>query len=342
MSRNGSGVYSLPAGNPVVTGTTISSTWANNTLTNIASALTDSLAADGQTTATGNLKMGANRITGLADGVASTDAATVSQVTASTAGLGTMSTQNANNVTVTGGTINGTTVGATTAATGRFTTLNATGVATFAADSLFTSTGAVKVPVGTTAQQPTPVVGMVRYNSTLNQYEGYVNSAWVGLGGSAAGSNTQVQYNNSGVLAGSSALTFNGTTLATTTLQSTNLSDGTNSTLTADAIRGSAKAWINWNGVPTTSIRASYNISSLTRTAQGTYTIAFTNALTDANYAFAGMSIYNSATRLQVVSQDYRTANTASNCYVVTGYAGGDTSAGFLNDVETACIAFYR
>jgi hypothetical protein len=80
MSRNGSGTYTLPAGNPVVTGTTISSTWANSTLTNIASALTDSLAADGQTTATGNLKMGNNRITGLADGIASTDAATVNQI----------------------------------------------------------------------------------------------------------------------------------------------------------------------------------------------------------------------------------------------------------------------
>jgi len=76
MSRNGSGIYSLPAGNPVVTNTTISSTWANTTLTNIASALTDSLAADGQTTATGNLKMGNNRITGLAEGIATTDAVT--------------------------------------------------------------------------------------------------------------------------------------------------------------------------------------------------------------------------------------------------------------------------
>lgn len=83
MSRNGSGTYTLPAGNPVVTGTTISSTWANTTLTNIASALTDSLAADGQTTATGNLKMGNNRITGMADGIASTDAATVGQVPSS-------------------------------------------------------------------------------------------------------------------------------------------------------------------------------------------------------------------------------------------------------------------
>jgi len=76
MSRNGSGTYTLPAGNPVVTGTTIASTWANNTLTDIASALTDSLAADGQTTATGNLQMGNNRITGLATPTVSTDAVT--------------------------------------------------------------------------------------------------------------------------------------------------------------------------------------------------------------------------------------------------------------------------
>ena len=62
MSRNGSGTYSLPAGNPVVTGTTISSTWANNTLSDIATALTGSLASDGQTTATGNLNMGSNEI----------------------------------------------------------------------------------------------------------------------------------------------------------------------------------------------------------------------------------------------------------------------------------------
>jgi hypothetical protein len=62
MSRNGSGTYSLPAGNPVVTGTTISSTWANNTLTDMATAITGSIAADGQTPITGNLAMGGNNI----------------------------------------------------------------------------------------------------------------------------------------------------------------------------------------------------------------------------------------------------------------------------------------
>lgn len=62
MSRNGSGTYNLPAGNPVVTGTTITSTWANNTLTDIATALSGSIAADGQTPVTGAIQMGGNDI----------------------------------------------------------------------------------------------------------------------------------------------------------------------------------------------------------------------------------------------------------------------------------------
>ena len=86
MSRNGSGTYSLPAGNPVVTGTTISSTWANTTLNDIANALTGSVASDGQTTMSGNLPMGNNQITGLADGTLSTDAVTKGQMDTALAG----------------------------------------------------------------------------------------------------------------------------------------------------------------------------------------------------------------------------------------------------------------
>lgn len=80
MSRNGSGTYSLPAGNPVVTGATISSTTHNNTMSDIATALTDSLAKDGQTTPTANLPMGGYRHTNVGDASARTDYAKVSQV----------------------------------------------------------------------------------------------------------------------------------------------------------------------------------------------------------------------------------------------------------------------
>jgi len=76
MSRNGSGVYSLVAGNPVVTGTTISSTTMNNTLNDIASALTGSLAADGQTLLTGNLNANSNKVSNLANPTLAQDSAT--------------------------------------------------------------------------------------------------------------------------------------------------------------------------------------------------------------------------------------------------------------------------
>lgn len=48
MARNAAGTYSLPAGNPVTPGTTITSNWANSTLTDIRDALTDSLSRTGK------------------------------------------------------------------------------------------------------------------------------------------------------------------------------------------------------------------------------------------------------------------------------------------------------
>lgn len=80
MSRNGSGTYNLPAGNPVVSGSTITSAWANTTLTDIASALTGSLASDGQTPASGDLNMGNNQIKSMADPTLAQDATTKTYV----------------------------------------------------------------------------------------------------------------------------------------------------------------------------------------------------------------------------------------------------------------------
>ena len=79
MSRNGSGVYSLPAGNPVVTGTTIASSWANNTMNDLAAALTDSVAADGQTPMTGNLDLNTHKVVNLVAGSASGEAVEFAQ-----------------------------------------------------------------------------------------------------------------------------------------------------------------------------------------------------------------------------------------------------------------------
>ena len=78
-------------------------------------------------------------------------------------------------------------IGGSVANTGAFTTLTAS------ADSSFTSTGALLISKGTTAQQPgTPATGMIRYNTTTSQFEGYSGSspAWKSIGGSALSNDT--------------------------------------------------------------------------------------------------------------------------------------------------------
>ena len=48
------------------------------------------------------------------------------------------------------------------------------------------------------------------------------------------------------------------------------------------------KSWINFDGTGTPSIRASLNVSSITDNGSADYTVNFTTALADANYAVAG------------------------------------------------------
>ena len=45
------------------------------------------------------------------------------------------------------------------------------------------------------------------------------------------------------------------------------------------------RAWVNFNGTGTVAIRASYNVSSITDNGVGDYTVNFTTALADANFA---------------------------------------------------------
>ena len=148
MSRNGSGTYTLPAGNPVVSGTVIATTWANNTMNDLASAMTDSVAADGQTPMTGPLNMNSNKVTNLATGTISGDGINFTQFNTPTFG------------------------GAVVCSS----TLTVTGATVLSSDATMSGTGQLKIPNGTTGQRSaTPVSGMIRFNSTLNSYEGYTS-----------------------------------------------------------------------------------------------------------------------------------------------------------------------
>ena len=106
MPRNGLGTYSLPAGQPVVSGTTISSSTFNTLTSDLATALTQSLCIDGQAVPTANLGMGGFKITNAAVGTATTDVATLQNFASPPA------------------------IGSTTPAAGSFTTLNASSTVT--------------------------------------------------------------------------------------------------------------------------------------------------------------------------------------------------------------------
>jgi hypothetical protein len=81
VSYNGSGVFTInTAGQPVITGTTISSTTFNTLTADLATGLTTALTKDGQSTPTANIGMGAFKITNLAAGTVASDAARLDQV----------------------------------------------------------------------------------------------------------------------------------------------------------------------------------------------------------------------------------------------------------------------
>ena len=58
---------------------------------------------------------------------------------------------------------------------------------------------------------------------------------------------------------------------------------------------GLCKAWVNFNGTGTVRIRAAFNVSSITDNGTGIYTINFTTAMPDANYAATSMTDRSSA-----------------------------------------------
>jgi len=321
MSRNGSGTYSLPAGNPVVTGTTIASTWANNTLSDIASALTDSVAADGQTAMTGNLNLNSNKIVNLATPTLSTDAVTKAYADALVGGAGSFTTLTSSGATtftantaststttgtavITGGLgvsgrINAANfdgiVGANTAAAGSFTTLSATGVTTVQA-------GTAALPAITTTGDTNTGI-FFSAADTIDFTEG----------GTAVG-----QFDSSG------NFKFN---------------SGYGSVATAYGCR----AWVNFNGTGTVAIRASGNVSSITDNGTGNYTANFTIAMPDANFCAQVTSGDSTTGAGGQTSSVYSESYTTGTIQVRTfGVASGSSTSLSAADFNFVNISIFR
>lgn len=127
------------------------------------------------------------------------------------------------------------------------------------------------------------------------------------------------------------------------TLVSSTLSDGTNSTSTTNAIQGSAKAWVNFNGTGTVAIRASYNVSSITDNGTGDYTVNFTNALADANYCtvISGSTQSNGSTVAFPAMGPYGSPTAPTTTAVRVGCIGSGGN-GAQADVPYMFVACFR
>jgi hypothetical protein len=75
------------------------------------------------------------------------------------------------------------------------TTANVAGALTAVGDSVFSSTGALTISKGTTLQRPTPASGMLRFNTTTTEFEGYNGAAWASVGGAAISNDTTTATN---------------------------------------------------------------------------------------------------------------------------------------------------
>jgi hypothetical protein len=113
--------------------------------------------------------------------------------------------------------------------------------------------------------------------------------------------------------------------MSTVTVQT--ISNGTVSTSSANVIQGSAKAWLNYNP-NTSSIKASYNVSSVTVVSTNVFTINFTNALADANYAVGAFANFNAGIQAIVSADTTYTKTSSAFQFAVANSASGIAATG--------------
>jgi len=94
-------------------------------------------------------------------------------------------------------------------------------------------------------------------------------------------------------------------------------------------IDGLARAWVNFNGTGTVAIRASLNVSSITDNGTGDYTVNFTTALADANYA---INVTTSGDGWIGATRQQSTSPTTSAVRIASFTGGGNNSdSAFMN-----------
>ena len=137
----------------------------------------------------------------------------------------------------------------------------------------------------------------------------------------------------------SAGITFNdATSLTSANIGTAQLVNGsvTASKLGTTEQKQIAKAWVNFNGTTSPgTIRAQYNVSSVTKNGTGDYTVNFTTPMADANYSVSGSGDNLPASGALVYSSITR-GNTSSFAKVAT-----NNTTGTIIDSNTVCISIF-
>ena len=103
-----------------------------------------------------------------------------------------------------------------------------------------------------------------------------------------------------------------------------------------------ARAWVNFNGTGTVAIRAAGNVSSITDNGTGDYTVNFTNAMPDANYAgMLGGSLSSADNGTGRIGEGFYSTGTytTSSCRIKCVWQGDGTT---VEDKQIINFAIYR
>jgi hypothetical protein len=116
------------------------------------------------------------------------------------------------------------------------------------------------------------------------------------------------------------------------------------STATGSAPSYSARAWVNFNGSGTVSIRANGNVSSVTDYGTGYYGVNFSTAMPDANYAPVAMGKPTTSSYGQSFTTNTHQSHTqtASQVRIVNSFQDDNSNAVVYRDSAYMFLAVYR
>ncbi len=143
-----------------------------------------------------------------------------------------------------------------------------------------------------------------------------------------------ITIDGNGTITGAATLA---TTVANPTFTTPNINSAQFATVSGTAPIYPCRAWVNFNGTGTVAIRASGNVTSITDNGTGDYTVNFTTAMPDANYAFSGGLAGGSSSTQIGFAESNSTTKTASLIRIYTGIPAATNT-----DFTTVTLAFFR